>query len=144
MTRRRDRELNPTTKNAVKIDEYTDGTAYSTYESVEEYLEQQLKENAAAMLTTKAVRLYGAKRCKNGNICLYGKDVISDAFVLYFVSVPTMKAISPEGLITVEVLKDDDGVPTGLDIAETDKVLTDKVKDLRLVLVDDKPVQIKK
>lgn len=141
---KRDKELNSTAKNAVKIDEYTDGTAYSTWESVEDYLSQQMKENAAAQLKTRAVRLYGAKRCKNGNMCLFGKDVITDAFCLFFVSVPKLHAISPKGLITIEIEKDTDGVPTGLSIAESDKVLTDKVKDLRLVLVDDEPIQIKK
>lgn len=136
-------ELENTDINAVKVDEYTDGMRFSEFESVEDYLKQQMLDNKAAELQTTAIRLYGAKVCKNGNICLYGKDVLTDKFNVFFLSVPYLAAISPAGIVTVNVIKDEDGIPEGLELEETSEVLSDKLKGFRLVLVDGKAVKIK-
>lgn len=136
-------ELESQDANAVKVDEYTEGTRFSEFESVEAYLKQQLLDNKACELSTAAIRLYGAKRCKNGNICLFGKDVLTDKFEIHFLSVPYLAGIAPAGVVTVNILKDDDGIPEGLELQESDEVLSAKLKDLRLVLVDGKAIKIK-
>lgn len=129
---------------AVKIDEYTEGQAYSVFESTEAYLKQWAKDNAEEQGDTigkRATRLLGAKLCKNGNVCLFGTDTLTSKFTVHFLSVPALKALWPKLPVTIE--KDDDGFPTGLTLDMGEQVLNDGMKDLLLCLMNGKPIKLK-
>ena len=126
---------------SVKIDEYTDGQAYSVFESSEEFFKQWAKDNAQDNgQGVQAVRIKGVKTCKNGNICIYGPDVVTDTMTVHFVSPGRFGIISG---IQPKIVYDKDGVPEGVEFEQDDAVLSAKLYDKRLVILQGKPMGIK-
>ena len=125
----------------VKIDEYTDGQAYSVFESSEEFFKQWAKDNAQDNgQDVQAVRIKGIKTCKNGNICIYGPDVVTDTMTVHFVTPGRFSVISG---VQPKIVYDKDGIPEGVEFEQDDAVLSAKLYDKRLVIMQGKPMGIK-
>lgn len=137
---KRDEEMQNFNGN-VKIDEYTEGQAYSVFESSEDFFKQWAKDNANENgKGVQAVRIKGVKTCKNGNICLFGPDVVTGTMAVYFVSKGVFGVLSG---ISPKVIYDNDGIPNGVEFEQTDEVLSAMLTDKRLVLLNGKPIRIK-
>ena len=129
-------------ENAVKIDQYSEGQAYSVFESEEEFFKQWAKDNAQEQAGNKrAVVIKGVKTCKNGNLCIFGNDTLTDAFCLHFLGKGKFSALCPEIAKPTPVL-DEEGIPVGLEVAD-DEIISTQLKDRLLVLVNNTPVKIK-
>ena len=125
----------------IKIDEYTDGQAYSVFESSEEFFKQWAKDNATDNgQGVQAVRIKGLKTCKNGNICIYGPDVVTGTMSVYFLNPGLFSALSG---VQPKIVYDKDGIPDGVEFEQDDAVLSAMLHDKRLVILNNKPVKIK-
>ena len=129
-------------ENAVKIDEYAEGQAYSVFESEKEFFEQWAKDNAQEQAgTIRAVVIKLVKTCKNGNICIAGSDTLTNAFCLHFLPKGKFAGLCPE-IAKPKPVFDDENIPVGVEIVD-DEILTTALKDRLLVLSNDTPIKIK-
>ena len=129
-------------ENAIKIDEYSEGQAYSVFESEKAFFEQWAKDNAQEQAgNIRAIVIKVVKTCKNGNICIAGSDTLTNAFCLHFLPKGQFAGLCPE-IAKPKPVFDDEHIPIGVEIAD-DTIISTALKDRLLVLLNDKPIKIK-
>lgn len=122
---------------------------YSVYDSTREYLQAWAKANAeenaeiAEQSTERVAKVCKVKVCKNGNLFVGTYDEQLTKFVNFFLTPAEVIALCPKGLISPEYITTPQGrrVQAGWNWV-ADEVINDRLKDLQVVYVSNKILEV--
>lgn len=142
----RDTEL----QGNIAVNQYAEvAEGYSVYDSTREYLKAWAKANAeenaeiADQITERVAKVCKVKVCKNGNLFVGTYDEQLTKYVNFFLTPAEVIATCPKGMVQPEYTTTPQGrrVQTGWNWCD-DEVLTDKMKDLQVVYVANKILEV--